>query len=74
MRAAFDLAERLAWNDEPSYSQLSDSERAALDELVEELDLVELDDDLFEPGLQTPEQACERVRVFSERVSGGRAV
>jgi len=74
MRAAFDLAERLAWNDEPSYSQLSDSERAALDELVDGLDLVELDDDRFEPGLQTSEQACQRIRVFLERVGGGRAV
>ena len=74
MRAAFDLAEQLAWNDERAYAQLSNSERAALDELVGELDLVELDDDRFEPGLQTAEQGCERVRVFLERVSGGRAV
>ncbi len=49
------------------YAQLSDSERAALDGLVDDLDLVELDDGGFESRLETPVQGCERGRVFLER-------
>lgn len=74
LKPALELAERLAWNDDEAYSQLSEADRHALDELTDHLDLFEPDPAQRTPGLFGPEVALERVGVFLSRVSHKGAV
>ena len=74
MKPAFDLAEGLAWTDAEAYKQLGETDRFALNELTDGLDLFEPDAEHFELGLFGMESALERIKVFLSRVSRKGAV
>ena len=74
VKQAFDLAERLAWNDGETYEQLAEADRFALGELTDGLDLFEPNTEHHEPGLFGLDVALERIEVFLSRVSRKGAV